>query len=452
MSRFYDPSLLEYPLVGAVMVDDSLVAYLEEIISPSDFQLDDAMSIWSTVVELKREGKAADVISVSERSGLEIHVLAEIARNCYSTSLSSARTWANEVRERAKLRRLKITLQLAAEQASEQDADVESVAARTRDLLMGLDDDNSKPRRTTKQILQDRINAFDRRYNGEESPMGISTGLSELDQLISGLKPSEMILLAARPGMGKSTVALKFAEQAACHQGKRVAFFSLEMSNDETIDRLIIMKSGMVSTAFSDPKRYRTEPYQVEGFGPAIAAIDNADLNFFDDVFTVEGIAAKCRSLHQQQPLDLVVIDYIQLMTSKNAGKYGGNRVLEVGDYSRSLKMLAMSLNCPVVALSQLNREVEKRNDKRPMMADLRESGSLEQDANKILMLYIDQVYNEQSDRKGIAEILVRKNRGGSVGTIYTSVDLSRYSFQNHTPDRYAQQARESGMSVDPFE
>ena len=451
-SQYYDPSMYEYPLVGAAMIDESLIAAIADITSPDDFQLDVTRLIWSSILDLKREEQSVDIITVSDKTELPTYECAEIARNTYTTSKDSVITWANIVRNKGRLMRLRRALQAAADEANEDAADVDSVAAHARDMLIALEDDSRSSKRPLKQILKDRIDAFKRRYEGLDSAMGLTTGIDELDHLMFGLRPAEFVLLAARPGMGKSTFALKIADRGACHHGGRVLFFSLEMSNDETVDRLLVQKAGINSGSFSDPVRSRIETHDIEKIGPGMTEVAESDLHFFDDIFTIEGITSKCRAMHQEKPVDLIVIDYLQLITSKNASKYGGNRTQEVGDYSRALKMLAMTLNAPVLALSQLNREVEKRPDKRPLMADLRESGSLEQDANKILMLYIDGVYNEQTQYPGVAEIIVRKNRGGSTGTVRSSVDLAKYAFSNLAPERVMQQASAAGYSSSPFE
>lgn len=451
-SQHYDASMYEYPLVGAAMLEQGLIVAIADLIGPEDFQVEETRRIWSAILELKRDDQSVDVVTVSDKSELPIFVCAEIARNTHTTSKDSVLTWANIVRNKGRLLRLRRSLQAAADQANEQYADVESIAARTRDLLISLDDDNKVAKRSLKQIINDRIDAFERRYDGEESAMGIRTSIDDLDSMTFGLKPSEFILLAARPGMGKSSMALLLSDYAACKQGSRVLFFSLEMSNDETVDRLLVQKSKINSGSFNDPVNRTIEPHEISRIGPEASEVANSDLHLYDDIFTIEGITSKCRAMHQEKPVDLIVVDYLQLITSKSAAKYGGNRTQEVGDYSRALKMLAMTLNASVVALSQLNREVEKRPDKRPLMADLRESGSLEQDANKILMLYIDEVYNEQTQYRGVAEIIVRKNRGGSTGTVRCSVDLSKYSFSNLTPEKFAHQAQYAGYSPNPFE
>lgn len=450
--QYYDASMYEYPLVGAAMLEESLVSAIADMVGPEDFQIDETRLIWSAILDLKRENQSVDVVTVSDKTELPTYACAEIARNAYTTSKDSVLTWAGIVRDKGRLMRLRRALQSAADEANEQSADVDSIATHARNMLISLDDDNKTAKRSLKQILRDRVDAFRRRYEGLESAMGIATGIDDLDSMTFGLRPAEFILLAARPGMGKSTLALKMADQSACHQGGRVLFFSLEMSNDETVDRLLVQKAEINSGSFNDPVNRTIEPHEIERISPGMAQVAESDLHFFDDIFTIEGITSKCRAMHQEKPVSLIVIDYLQLITSKSSAKYGGNRTQEVGDYSRALKMLAMTLNTPVVALSQLNREVEKRPDKRPLMADLRESGSLEQDANKILMLYIDGVYNEQTDQRGVAEIIVRKNRGGSTGTVRCSVDLSKYSFANLTPDRFMQQAQASGYSTTPFE
>ncbi|WP_162500899.1 replicative DNA helicase [Modicisalibacter coralii] len=438
--------LLQYEsqIIGAVSIDSSLLIKIGDQLHPEDFSGHEQQVVWGAVQKLWRDGKPTDVVTLSEVSGVELHILADWARDTYSTDQGSVSTWANIVRQKARLHRLTAGLADLMNTAQERDADADSLMNRAREMLMGIEQDSVQQKRTTSQILKDRIAALDRRMDGTESHIGLTTGLKDLDNKVYGFKPSELILLAARPAMGKSALALQIAQQAACDHDKHVAVFNLEMDEDEMFDRFIVQRGQFPADWFADPRNHGDEIHRI---GKAVQSLQHAPLTVFDNIFDIEGIVAKSRSLHQQRPLDLVVVDYLQLISSRNTARFG-NRTQEVGEYSRALKMLAMSLGCPVLALSQLNRDVEKRPDKRPLMADLRESGSLEQDANKILMLYRDEIYNENSDQKGVAEIIVRKHRGGPTGTVFSAANMRMYSFGDlaHSGQMQAQEA-----SYDPF-
>ncbi|MEQ5857259.1 replicative DNA helicase [Halomonas sp. EF61] len=436
----------ENQIIGAVTLDSSLMIKVGEQLHAEDFAGADQQIAWGSLQKLWREGKPTDVVTLSEASGLAIDLLAEWVRGTYSHDANSVATWVNIVRQKARIHRLTTGLADVLNSAQEKGADADALLGQARDMLMGIESDAVQTKRSANEILKDRIAALDRRMNGEESHIGLTTGLRDLDDKIYGFKPSELILLAARPAMGKSALALQIAQQAACDHGKNVAVFNLEMDEDEMFDRFMVQRGEFPADWFANPQGRQDDIHRI---GKAVTSLKTASLTVFDNIFDIEGIVAKCRSLHQQRPLDLVVVDYLQLISSRNAGRFG-NRTQEVGEYSRALKMLAMSLGCPVLALSQLNRDVEKRPDKRPLMADLRESGSLEQDANKILMLYRDEIYNEHSDQKGVAEVIVRKHRGGPTGTVFTKANLRMYAFGDLAfSDRQQVQAQEA--TNDPF-
>ena len=242
---------------------------------------------------------------------------------------------------------------------------------------------------------------------------GLSTGLQDLDMKINGLNKSDLLLVAARPAMGKSAFALNLGLNVAKKYKKTVAVFNLEMSREQLAMRLLAMES------FVDSKKMATGKLSEEEWGKlcmASASLSQTDIRIDDNPsVTVAEINAKCRRLDN---LGLVVIDYLQLMTGSGYGKNSDNRVTVVGEISRALKIMAKELNVPVICLSQLSRAVESRTDKRPIMSDLRESGAIEQDADEVLFLYRDEYYNENTEDKGVAECIVSKNRHGETGTV----------------------------------
>ena len=422
-------------LIGACLKAPELVN--QAGLSAGDLAGEYHGEIWGAMQALQAKGVTPDLVTVSDACSAPVAVLADAMRECYSTQPELVLTWARVIRDRARRDRLAAGLHALA--VSDHDADV--LLHQARELLMGIEQDAPTKQRTNRDILDARLQALDDRLSGLVSPVGLSLGVDDFDRLSYGMKPSELIVLAARPAMGKSALALQAARVNA-EAGKRVAVFSLEMDVDELFDRMLCQAARFPADHYADPAKSQSD------FGvlaPAVRSLKDADLHCFDSIFHIEGIVAKCRALHQVKPVDLVVVDYLQLVGTK--GRPNPNRAVEVGEYSRTLKMLAMSLGCPVLLLSQLNREVEKRPDKRPLMADLRESGSVEQDANKIVMLYRDEIYNEGTPDKGIAELILRKHRGGMTGVVPVAANLRWFAFNNLARDWQQQEAPRD----DPF-
>ncbi|MDC8803914.1 DnaB-like helicase C-terminal domain-containing protein [Halomonas pacifica] len=426
----------ETVLIGACLQAPELIA--QAGLAAGDLQGEYHGEIWGTMQALQAKGVTPDLVSVSDACSAPVGLLAEAMRECYSTTPSLVLTWASVIRDRARRQRLSAGLQALA--VSDHDADM--LVHHARELLLGVEQDAPQARPSNRDIIDERLRALEDRMSGRASHIGLSYGVKDLDELIYGMRPSELIVLAARPAMGKSALALQAARVNA-EKGKRVLVFSLEMDNGELFDRMICQGARFPADRYANP-----DPYD-NTIGPRISGtvkmLKEADLHCFDSVFDIEGITAKARALHQERPVDLVVVDYLQLIGSKS--QRSQNRATEVGEYSRALKMLAMSLGCPVLLLSQLNRNVESRPDKRPLMADLRESGSVEQDANKIIMIYRDEVYHEDSPDKGVAELIARKHRGGNIGTTRCAGNLRFFSFDDLAFGHQQQEAPRN----DPF-
>jgi replicative DNA helicase len=407
-------------LIGACLKSSELIS--QTGIRADDLSGDYHAEIWQTMQSLVAKGQTPDLVSVSDACAAPVSVLAEAMRECYSTSPELVLAWAKVISGKARRRRLARGLSSLAD--SDHDADM--LLHYARELLLGAEDDAPKAERTNRDIIDERLQALEDRMLGKASHIGLTFGVKDLDNLCYGMRSGELVVMAARPAMGKSALALQAARINA-EQGKRVAFFSLEMDAGELFDRMICQGGKVWADRYAAPARDDDRLYQ--NIGETVKALKAADLHCFDNIFDIEGITAKCRSLHQQKHLDLIVVDYLQLVGSK--GSRNANRAIEVGEYSRALKMLAMQCQCPVLLLSQLNRNVETRPDKRPLMADLRESGSVEQDANKIVMLYRDEVYNEQTSEHGVAELIVRKHRGGNIGTVRAAGHLRWFTFSD---------------------
>lgn len=267
-----------------------------------------------------------------------------------------------------------------------------------------------------REVLDERYEKFAELHaSGEDTTKGVPTGFSALDMKLSGLQPSDLIILAARPSMGKTSLAMNIAVNAAVKARKTVGIFSLEMSKEQLVDRLFASMLGVDSWKLQKGK---LDDSDFQNMGPIMDEMSKANL-FIDDTSasSMPEFRTKARRLQMEHGLDLLIIDYLQLMSTGNSS-YAGNRVQEISEISRTIKQVARELRVPIIALSQLSRAVESRPDKQPQLSDLRESGSIEQDADVVLMIYRDDYYNEDSDRKGITDIFIRKHRNGPVGRI----------------------------------
>ena len=277
-----------------------------------------------------------------------------------------------------------------------------------------MQDKNQKGYAPIKDILVDSFTELEELYNRKEHITGVPTGFADLDYRTAGLHGSELILVAARPAMGKSAFALNIATNAAMRGNTPVAIFSLEMSKAQLVNRILC------SEAMVDSNKVRTGKLEDEDWGKLAETIGPLSETgiYIDDTpgISVMEIRAKCRKLKLEKNIGLVVIDYLQLVQGSN--KRNSSREQEISEISRSLKILAKELDVPVIALSQLSRAVEQRPDHRPMLSDLRESGAIEQDADIVMFLYRDDYYNEDSEKKNIAEVILAKHRGGSTGTV----------------------------------
>ncbi len=268
-----------------------------------------------------------------------------------------------------------------------------------------------------RDVLEARYERFAEMHEtkDEETVKGVSTGYKSLDMKLSGLQPSDLIVIAARPSMGKTSLALNMAQNAAIRGRKNVGIFSLEMSKEQLVDRLFASMLGVDSWKL---QRGKLDDTDFQNMGPIMDELNKANI-FIDDsvASTIPELRAKARRLQMENGLDLLIIDYLQLMSTGNVG-YAGNRVQEISEISRSLKQLGRELHVPIVALSQLSRAVETRPGNIPQLSDLRDSGSIEQDADVVLMMYREDYYEEDSDRPGVTDIYIRKHRNGPIGRV----------------------------------
>ena len=409
----------EQAVLGSILIDSRCVADIVGIVSPEDFYLKQNREIFETIYTMFNFSQTIDPVTVLNKMK-ELGVYQDNSRDYIlqlmeiTPTAANAARYANIVREKALLR----GLAGAATDISEMVHDEVGTAAEMLEnaekkiyaLRKGERNDSLEHIGTVPHKVFDRLNEL---AQSDSLIPGLSTGLRDLDTKINGLNKSDLLLVAARPAMGKSAFALNIAVNVAKKYNKTVAVFNLEMSREQLAMRLL------ASESFIDMQKLATGKLNEEEWGKlcmASAALSQTDIRIDDNPsVTVADINAKCRRLDN---LGLVVIDYLQLMQGSGYGKNSENRVTVVGEISRSLKIMAKELNIPVICLSQLSRAVESRTDKRPILSDLRESGAIEQDADSVMFLYRDEYYHENTEDKGLAECIVAKNRHGETGTV----------------------------------
>ena len=403
-------------------MDRDAILTSSEIISGDDFYQTAYGVIFDTVVEIYNEGKPVDLITLQERLK-EKDVPAEISSLEFVRDLVTAvptsanvKYYAEIVAEKSMLRRL---IKLNDEISNmcylgkeSMEAVLELTEKKVFELVQKRNTGDFVP---IKDVVLNALEKIESASKISGSVTGIPTGFLDLDYKMSGLQPSDLILVAARPSMGKTAFVLNIAQHVAFKVHKSVAIFSLEMSKEQLVNRLFSLEAQV------DSQSLRTGNLKDEDWEKLIesAGIIGKSKLIIDDTpgISISELRSKCRKFKLEQGLDLIIIDYLQLMTGRVGGR-SESRQQEISEISRSLKGLARELNVPVIALSQLSRAVEQRPDHRPMMSDLRESGAIEQDADVVMFIYRDDYYNKDTEMKNIAEIIIAKQRNGSIGTV----------------------------------
>ena len=410
----------EQSVLGSMLIDERCVPDVIGLLLPDDFYLQQNRDIYETIYTMFNFSQHIDPVTVLDKMkerGVydEAHSYDYIAQLLQITpTAANVKQYCAIVRDKALLRNLGTAAGEISGLVQEGVGTAQEILEASEKKIYALRKENSGD--SLQHIGKVLLNVYDRLEELAESGSdiaGLSTGLHDLDRKINGLNKSDLLLIAARPGMGKTSLALNVALNVAKSTDKTVAFFSLEMSREQLATRLLSNES------FVDNQKLTTGKLDEEDWGKlslASSALSQTDIRVDDNpAITVAEMNAKCRRLDN---LGLVVIDYLQLMTAAAPGKSGENRVTVVSEISRALKIMAKELNVPVICLSQLSRANESRTDKRPMLSDLRESGAIEQDADIVLFLYRDDYYNEDSEKHNIAECIVAKNRHGETGKV----------------------------------
>ena len=409
----------EQSVLGSILIDSRCITDVTGVVYPEDFYLQQNQEIFKVIYTMFNLSQPIDPVTVLAKMR-ELGVHHDNSRDYImqlmeiTPTAANAVRYANIVREKAMLRSLSkagvdIT-EMVQSQVGTPAEMLESAEKKIYALRKGDRQDSLEHIGTILHKVYDRLNEL---AQSDSAIPGLSTGLRDLDSKVNGLNKGNLLLVAARPAMGKTSFALNICLNVAKKYNKTVAFFSLEMSREELAMRLLSSESFVDSQKMATGKLTEEEWVKI---GMASSALSQTDIRVDDNGgITVAEMSAKCRRLDN---LGLVIIDYLQLMQGSGYSKNNENRVQVVSDISRSLKIMAKDLNVPVICLSQLNRAAEGRSDKRPVLSDLRESGSIEQDADCVMMLYRDDYYNKESDKTNVAECIVAKNRHGEIGTV----------------------------------
>ena len=404
-----------------MLTDKDAVISAIEVLKPDDFYRTDNKSIYEAIINLYNRAEPIDIITVKAEletlgkfeqvGGLEY--LASLPDKVPTTA--NAIKYIKIVEEKATLRQLIKTANEIIELGYDPTEDVSDIMEGAEKKIFNImQNKDKKSYSPIKDVLVDSFIQLEELYNRKQHITGVPSGFLELDYKTAGFHGSDLVLIAARPAMGKTAFALNIATNAAVRANVPVAIFSLEMSKEQLVNRILC------SEAMVDSNKVRTGKLEEDDWNKlagSIGPLSDAEI-YIDDTpgISITEIRAKCRKLKLEKNIGMVVIDYLQLVQGSN--KRNGSREQEISEISRSLKILAKEIGVPVIALSQLSRAAEQRPDHRPMLSDLRESGAIEQDADIVMFLYRDDYYNKDSEKKDIAEVIIAKHRGGSTGTV----------------------------------
>ena len=410
----------EQSVIGSMIMDHDAVIVASEILRPDDFYRPDHAQIYAAIMELYTTGNPIDLITIQDKL-VQKGVLEQIGGLSYIAELASSvptsahiKQYAKIVEEKATLRRLiKASNEISAKSFEGEEPLDNIMGFAEKQIFEILQNKKTEDFTGIDEIVLTSIEKIEEAHKSQGGITGIETGFIDLDHRTAGLQQSDLVLVAARPSMGKTAFALNIIQTAGIKNKKSVAVFSLEMSKDQLVSRMLCAE------AMVDSQKARTGALEKDDWDKLAQSIPNIANSriFIDDTagINVMEMRAKCRRLKMEKGLDLIMIDYLQLMSGTGDGS---SRQQEISDISRSLKALAREMNAPVIALSQLSRACETRTDHRPMLSDLRESGAIEQDADVVMFLYRDEYYHPDTEKKNVGEVIIAKQRNGPTGTV----------------------------------
>ncbi len=425
----------EQSVIGSLIMDDSYISEVEGIVGPEDFYYNDMRLIYEAILALNKDGKNVDMVMLksclSDKGNLEkVGGMASLSKLALNVPTSvNAKHYAGIVKEKARLREIiHMNEELIASAYSNEEKASDILIRAEKKIFDAALDTGSEDFHHVKDLVTPMINKIEQLSSQKSRITGLETGFTDLDAKTSGLQKSDLILIAARPSMGKTAVALNILQYIATRGKKTCAMFSLEMSKEQLLHRMVCSES-LVDSQKLMTGNIRDEDWEKLAMGAVVIADANI---YIDDTagITLAEMRSKCRKLKVEHGLDLIVIDYLQLMSG--SGKTN-SREQEISEISRGLKALAREMGVPVIALSQLSRAPELRADKRPMLSDLRESGAIEQDADVVMFLYRDNYYNKESEMQNISELIIAKQRNGPTGTVQLIFSPQYTKFRNAT-------------------
>lgn len=411
----------EQSVIGSMIIDRDAITVASELITGDDFYNKQYGILFETMVELNNAGSPVDLVTLQNKLREkdvppEVSSL-EFVRDLITAVPTSAniKYYANIVAEKSTLRKLIRLNEEIANTCYVGKEELEVILEETeKKIFQIVQKRNTEDFTPIRQVVMNAMDKIEAASKNDGYVTGIATGFTDLDYRTAGMQPSDLVLIAARPSMGKTAFVLNIAQHVAFKLGLPVAIFSLEMSKEQLINRMFSLESSV------DAQKLRTGQLNDQDWERLIesAGVIGRSKLVIDDTpgITVSELRSKCRKLKLEHGLSMIIIDYLQLMSG--SGRSSDSRQQEISDISRSLKGIARELNVPVLALSQLSRAVEQRPDHRPMLSDLRESGAIEQDADVVMFIYRDDYYNHDTDKKGVSEIIVAKQRNGPIGTV----------------------------------
>ena len=435
ISRVMPHSLeAERSVLGSMLIDPEAVETASEIVKEEDVYARQNGILFQTMLDMHRKGIAIDPVTLQSKlreKNLPPELYSdELIRDLITTVPTSAniKSYANIVAEKSLLRSMIRANEEIAGNCYAENEEMETLLDKAEKRIFEISQKRSAGNFVPiSQIVLNAMDKIEQASRIKGNVTGLSTGFTDLDNRTAGLQPADFILIAARPSMGKTALVLNIADYMTMRENRCVGIFSLEMSKEQLVNRLLAMQSHV------EAQKIRTGDMSESEWEEVIESAGNIGESrlIIDDTpaISVAELRSKCRKYKMEFGLELVIIDYLQLMSG--SGRSGDSRQQEISDISRSLKALARELNVPVVALSQLSRAVESRPNHRPMLSDLRESGAIEQDADLVMFIYRDDYYNEDSEKKGIAEIIIAKQRNGPIGTVELSWQPSLTRFAN---------------------